>query len=129
MVAFTENVLGRLKGLNVDRSPGTDGLCPWVLKKVALEIVEAHLSCDHECSSSGFLIHPKDVQFASEKLSQLCKYVVEIGGNRWECERIKRECKWMLNGRCVKYIIVPELYDPRGCGTRELSSNFCQTGS
>lgn len=34
-----EKVLGKLKGLKVDKSPGLDGLHPRVLKEVTLEIV------------------------------------------------------------------------------------------
>ena len=41
-VAITkEKVLGKMKGLKVDKSPGPDGLHPRVLKEIAEEIVEA----------------------------------------------------------------------------------------
>eukprot|EP00061_Rhincodon_typus_P003613 g20514.t1 len=36
-------MLGKLKGLKVDKSPGPDGLHPRVLKKIAEEIVEVIL--------------------------------------------------------------------------------------
>ena len=42
VVAITkEKVLGKLKGLKVDKSPGLYGLHPKVLKEIAEEIVEA----------------------------------------------------------------------------------------
>eukprot|EP00061_Rhincodon_typus_P009015 g32155.t1 len=39
-VIIKEKVLGKLKGLKVDKSPGLDGLHPRVVKKIAEEILE-----------------------------------------------------------------------------------------
>eukprot|EP00061_Rhincodon_typus_P009792 g33567.t1 len=53
VVAITkEKVLGKLKGLNVGKSPGPDGLHPKVLKEVAEEVEEAVLvSCQESVES------------------------------------------------------------------------------
>eukprot|EP00061_Rhincodon_typus_P004355 g22376.t1 len=52
-VAITkEEMLGKLKGLKVDKSPGLDGLHPTVLKEIAEEIVEASMVICQESQES-----------------------------------------------------------------------------
>eukprot|EP00061_Rhincodon_typus_P002814 g18530.t1 len=54
MVAVNkEKVLEKLIGLKVDKSPGTDGLHPRVLKEIAEEIVEALVVIFQELLESG----------------------------------------------------------------------------
>eukprot|EP00061_Rhincodon_typus_P007116 g28467.t1 len=48
-----EKLLGKLKGLKVDKSPGPDGLHPRVLKEIAEELVEALLGNFQESLESG----------------------------------------------------------------------------
>eukprot|EP00061_Rhincodon_typus_P001406 g14717.t1 len=70
MVAITkENVLVKLIGLKVDKSPGQDELHPRVLKKIAEEIVEALVVVFQESLESGRV--PEDWKIA--KVTSLFK--------------------------------------------------------
>ena len=61
-----ENVLGKVMGLNVDKSPGPDNLHPRVLKEVALEIVDALVVIFQDSIDSGTV--PADWRVANVTL-------------------------------------------------------------
>ena len=64
VVAITkEKVLGKLKGLKVDKSPGPDGIHPRVLKEIAEEIVEALVVIFQESLEAGRV--PEDWKVAN----------------------------------------------------------------
>jgi len=67
VVAITkEKVLGKLKGLKVDKSPGPDGLHPRVLKEIAEEIVEALVVIFQQSLEAGTV--PEDWEVADVTL-------------------------------------------------------------
>ena len=64
VVAITkEKVLGKLKRLKVDKSPGPDGLHPRILKEIAEEIVEALVVVFQESLEAGRI--PEDWKVAN----------------------------------------------------------------
>ena len=60
-----EKVLGKLKDLKVDKSPGPDGLHPSVLKEIAEEIMEALVVIFQESLEAGRV--PEDWKVANVK--------------------------------------------------------------
>ena len=53
MTITKEKILGKLKGLKVNKSPGPDGVHPCVIKEIAEEIVEALVVIFQESLEAG----------------------------------------------------------------------------
>eukprot|EP00061_Rhincodon_typus_P003349 g19875.t1 len=66
-----EKGLGKLKGLQADKSPGPDGLYPRVQKEVAEEIVQALVVIFQESLEAKSV--QEDLKMANEVMSKLDK--------------------------------------------------------
>eukprot|EP00061_Rhincodon_typus_P011621 g36779.t1 len=100
MAITKEKVLGMLKGLKVDKSPGPDGLHPRVLKEIAEEIVEALVAIFEESLESRRV--PEDWKMANATL------LLKKGG-RQNSGNYRPVSFTLVNDKILKSIIKDEI--------------------
>eukprot|EP00061_Rhincodon_typus_P014087 g40893.t1 len=85
----TEVVLGKLMGLQVDKSPGTDGMHPRVLKEMVGEIANALMG-----SALGpqlFTIHRDDLEFGIKHSVSKFADDTKMSGRAKDTESLQRD--------------------------------------